>query len=68
MNYKTPAELAKAACASARSKCAWTLPQILLMGLLAGAYVAFGGFLNTVVTQDLAQYAALREEWLPEHP
>lgn len=59
MSYKTPAELAKAACASARSKCAWTLPQILLMGLLAGAYVAFGGFLNTVVTQDLAQYAGV---------
>ena len=59
MNYKTPAELTQAACASARAKCAWSLSQLLLMGVLAGAYVAFGGFLYTVVTQDLAQYAGV---------
>ena len=54
MNFKTPVELAKAACAAAKTKSAWTVPQMLIMGLLAGAYIAFGGFLNTVVTQDLA--------------
>ena len=59
MNYKTPAELTQAACASARAKCAWSLSQLLLMGVLAGAYVAFGGFLYTVVTQDQAQYAGV---------
>ena len=59
MNFKTPVELAKAACAAAKTKSAWTVPQMLIMGLLAGAYIAFGGFLNTVVTQDLAKYAGV---------
>ena len=59
MNFKTPAELAKSGCAVAKAKCAWSVPQMLIMGILAGAYIAFGGFLNTVVTQDLAKYAGV---------
>ncbi len=59
MNFKTPVELAQSACAVAKAKSAWTIPQLLLMGILAGAYIAFAGFLNTVVTQDLAQYAGV---------
>lgn len=57
MSYKTPAELAAAACAAARAKCALTPMQVLLMGILGGAYISFGGFFYAVVTQDLAGYA-----------
>lgn len=59
MNFKTPQELAKSACSAAKAKSAWPLPQLLIMGVLAGAYIAFAGFLNTVVTQDLAKYAGV---------
>lgn len=59
MSFKTPVELAKSACAVAKAKSAWTIPQLLIMGILAGAYIAFAGFLYTVVTQDLAKYAGV---------
>lgn len=32
---------------------------MLILGILAGAYIAFAGFLYTVVTQDLAKYAGV---------
>jgi len=56
MSIKSPAELAKAACTASQTKSKWTVPQMLILGILAGAYIAFAGFLYTVVTQDLAQY------------
>jgi len=56
MSIKSPAELAKAACTASQTKSKWTVPQMLILGMLAGAYIAFAGFLYTVVTQDLAQY------------
>ena len=59
MNFKTPVELAKGACAAAKAKSSWTVPQMILMGILAGSYIAFGGFLMTVVTQDLAKFAGV---------
>lgn len=59
MSFKTPVELAKSACSVAKAKSAWTIPQLLIMGILAGAYIAFAGFLYTVVTQDLAKYAGV---------
>jgi formate/nitrite transporter FocA (FNT family) len=32
---------------------------MLLLGILAGAYIAFGGFLYTVVTQDAARFVGV---------
>ena len=52
--FKTPVELAKSACLAAKAKVAWSIPQMLLLGIMAGAYIAFGGWLMTVVTHDLA--------------
>lgn len=56
MNFKTPLEVAKAACASAKVKSAMPVRQMMVLGILAGAYISFGGYLNIVVTQDMAQY------------
>lgn len=53
-SFKTPVELAKSACMAAKAKVAWSIPQMLLLGIMAGAYIAFGGWLMTVVTHDLA--------------
>lgn len=54
MNFKTPAEIAEAAVGAAVNKAALSLPQMVIMGFLAGAYIAMGGFFMTVVTQDAA--------------
>ncbi|MGC9371840.1 MAG: formate/nitrite transporter family protein [Thermovirgaceae bacterium] len=59
MNFKSPVELAKSACAVAKAKSSWNVQQMLLMGILAGAYIAFGGFLSTVVTQDAAKFVGV---------
>jgi len=56
MNFKSPVELAKSACSASQAKSSWTVTQMLLLGTLAGAYIAFAGFLSTVVTQDMAKY------------
>lgn len=52
--FKSPVELAKSACLAAKAKVAWSVPQMLVLGIMAGAYIAFGGWLMTVVTHDLA--------------
>lgn len=59
MNYKTPLEITKGACASAQAKSRWSVHQMLVLGILAGAYIAFGGFLYTIVTQDSARYVGV---------
>lgn len=56
MSFKTPVELAKAACTASQAKSKWSVPQMLILGILAGAYIAFAGYLCTVVTQDMAKY------------
>ncbi|HPD97257.1 MAG TPA: formate/nitrite transporter family protein [Synergistales bacterium] len=53
-SFKSPVELAKSACLAAKAKVAWSVPQMLVLGTMAGAYIAFGGWLMTVVTHDLA--------------
>jgi len=53
-SFKTPVELAKSACLAAKAKVAWSVPQMLVLGIMAGAYIAFGGWLMTIVTHDLA--------------
>ncbi len=59
MNFKSPAELAKGACAASKAKSSWSVSQMMLLGILAGAYIAFGGFLCTVVTQDMSQFVGV---------
>jgi len=57
--FKSPVEIAKGACASSKAKSSWSIPQMIIMGTLAGAYIAFAGFLATVVSQDLATYVGV---------
>jgi formate/nitrite transporter len=59
MNFKSPLDIAKGACSAAKAKSNWDVQQMLILGILAGAYIAFGGFLMTVVTQDLAKFAGV---------
>lgn len=59
MNFKTPVELAEGACLAAETKSRRTVAQLLLLGTLAGAYIAFGGFFMLIVTQDLAGFAGV---------
>ena len=40
---KTPAELAKLACTVSKVKGNLSVRQMVLMGILAGAYIAFAG-------------------------
>ncbi|MFA6880490.1 MAG: formate/nitrite transporter family protein [Aminobacterium sp.] len=53
MNYKSPFELAKMACSTSQTKISWSIRQMLLLGILAGAYIGFGGWLMTCVTYDI---------------
>lgn len=53
---KTPAELAKAATVASRVKGNLSIRQMLLMGILAGAYIAFAGWLMTVVSHDMPKF------------
>lgn len=59
MNFKPPVEIAKNACAVANAKGNMSVKAMLVMGFLAGAYIAFGGFMMTTITQDAAQYAGV---------
>jgi len=59
MNFKPPFEIAKNACDAAAAKGNMPVRAMLIMGFLAGAYIAFGGFLMTTVTQDTAQYMGI---------
>lgn len=50
---RTPVELAQAACGTAKIKSALSVPRMLMLGFLAGAYIAFAAWLTTVVTHDM---------------
>ena len=54
---KTPAELARAACLASKVKGSLSVRQMLLMGILAGAYIAFAGWLMTVVSHDMPKFS-----------
>lgn len=59
MSYKTPAEIAAAAVNAAVAKTRLSITQMIVMGFLAGAYVAMGGCYMTIVTQDAAAVAGV---------
>ena len=54
MTFKTPAETAKAAINTGCTKCTTTWDKLLLLAILAGAYIAFGGLLAEVVAGGMS--------------
>ena len=59
MTLKSPVEVAKEACKASKVKAAWTVPQMLVLGILAGAYIALGGWLMTAVVFDAEAYVGV---------
>ncbi|HQE21229.1 MAG TPA: formate/nitrite transporter family protein [Thermosynergistes sp.] len=55
MNYRSPSQVAAEACRLAQNKVSLSIGQMLLLGILAGAYVAFAAWLYTVVTCDMTE-------------
>jgi len=49
MTFKVPADIAKAAIAAGCTKCNITWQKLLVLGFLAGAYIAFGALLSEIV-------------------
>lgn len=49
MAFKKPAEIAQAAVAAGKAKTLLSPDKMLLLGFLAGAYIAIGGFLAVIV-------------------
>ncbi|PPK92161.1 formate/nitrite transporter [Kineococcus xinjiangensis] len=58
MSYKTPDQIAVAASAAGLKKASTPLPNMLVGGFLAGAYIAFGGLVAIEVTAGMD-----REQW-----
>lgn len=59
MNYRAPAEIASAAVNAAVNKSRLQLAPMIVLGFLAGSYIAMGGYFMTVVTQDAASFVGL---------
>ena len=54
MAFKVPADIAKAAIAAGCTKCNITWQKLLILGFLAGAYIAFGALLSEIVAGGLS--------------
>lgn len=54
MTFKVPAEIAKASIASGCAKCTMNWQKLLILGFLAGAYIAFGALLSEIVAGGLS--------------
>lgn len=54
MTFKVPAEITKASIASGCTKCSITWQKLLILGFLAGAYIAFGALLSEIVAGGLS--------------
>jgi formate/nitrite transporter len=54
MAFKVPVEIAKAAIASGCTKCTINWQKLLILGFLAGAYIAFGALLSEIVAGGLS--------------
>ena len=53
---KTPAEMARSACAISMVKGSLPVRKMLLLGILAGAYIGFAAWFTIAVTFDLAEH------------
>ncbi|WP_424444384.1 formate/nitrite transporter family protein [Methanothrix sp.] len=54
MAFKVPADITKAAVAAGCTKCNMTWQKLLVLGFLAGAYIAFGALLSEIVAGGLS--------------
>ena len=54
MTFKAPAEIAEAAVTAGCTKCATPWKKLLILGFLAGAYIAFGALLSEIVAGGLS--------------
>ena len=58
MNLFSPAEVAKNYIATGKAKVNQTIPKMIILGILAGAFIAFGGVSSTTVAVSIP-YASL---------
>jgi formate/nitrite transporter len=49
MSFKPPKAIVETACSAGKAKAEQGIPQLLVLGFLAGAFIAFGGFLAIIV-------------------
>lgn len=56
MNFYTPAEVAGLVGSISERKSILSIGQLLILGILAGAFIAFGANLATVVGSDISKY------------
>jgi formate transporter len=56
MNFLAPGEVASAACGASGKKRTLSMGQLIVLGMLAGAYIGFGANLATVVSNDLPKF------------
>ncbi len=56
MNFLAPGEVASAACGASSKKSTLSLGQLIVLGMLAGAYIGFGANLATVISNDLPKF------------
>lgn len=54
--FLSPQEIAESVVEISKKKCQLRILPMVLLGLLAGVYIGFGGELCTMVTHDLAKY------------
>lgn len=54
--FFSPAEVARMVVDMGRTKCGLDILPMVLLGILAGAYIAFGAELSTMVAHDLGAY------------
>jgi formate/nitrite transporter len=52
----TPGEVAEIACKTSRAKASLPLSRVIVLGLLAGAYIGFGAYLATTVGHDASEF------------
>ncbi|MDI6731223.1 MAG: formate/nitrite transporter family protein [Candidatus Margulisbacteria bacterium] len=57
--FNTPQEIAQSLVTVGKKKCSLSFISIVLLGILAGAYIGFGAELMTMVTHDLAKYVGM---------
>ncbi len=56
MNFLAPGEVAVAACGASGKKKTLSMGQLIVLGILAGAYIGFGANLATVIGNDIPKY------------
>ena len=56
VSFNPPPQLARTMVGVAESKAAVTMPSLLWLAILAGAYIALGAIMFTIITNDLASF------------